>query len=110
MGPQSPASPPAPSTLTRLAPTTTPHQGLPRHPYRRHNNASPHLPQTLGIDYQSLKTNISCPNPPLNATMILPDPSLFEDDQAHGSLSLVSFVVPPQPDAKLCAEKGTHRT
>ncbi|WAQ88225.1 hypothetical protein PtA15_9A352 [Puccinia triticina] len=32
---------------------------------------------------------------------ILPNPSLFEDDQAHGSLSLVSFVVPPQPDAKL---------
>ncbi|WAR60412.1 hypothetical protein PtB15_9B351 [Puccinia triticina] len=46
----------------------------------------------------------------LHQRNILPDPSLFEDDQAHGSLSLVSFVVPPQPDAKLCVEKGTHRT
>ncbi|OAV87558.1 hypothetical protein PTTG_29390 [Puccinia triticina 1-1 BBBD Race 1] len=45
-----------------------------------------------------------------SGTMILPNPALFEDDQAHGSLSLVSFVVPPQPDAKLCVEKGTYRT
>ncbi|WAQ90124.1 hypothetical protein PtA15_12A109 [Puccinia triticina] len=31
-------------------------------------------------------------------TMILPDPSLLKEEEAHTSLSLISFVAPPQPE------------
>ncbi|OAV85380.1 hypothetical protein PTTG_30564 [Puccinia triticina 1-1 BBBD Race 1] len=74
--------------------------------------AHPTAPQTVPLPT----------GPPLTAhtfalfdsgTTILPDPSLAEEDLAHGSLSLVldparnihalSFVAPPQPDAQLPA-------
>lgn len=92
-------------TFTRLQQLIAPHPTGP--PLKAYTFA---LFDRYACSLSPLPAGFTSTDVSLHQRNILPDPSLFEDDQAHGSLSLVSFVVPPQPDAKLCVEKGTHRT